>query len=219
MNFRLWLRLALGLTTTLILTACGQQPPAQESCNFVQNQFGRRVHWARTPIRFYADASVNDQQYRVIIESMEFWNEQFDRPVFEMIGRTSELPAPRLTPDGRVLPDGFNGIYIADPRKFENSPYRNEQARASISFRGDFIYEADILVDSSESFFYEDENSPLAQGRIHFKSLMIHELGHVLGLDHIEESDSVMAPILPPGFHPSRVQLSTSDFESLSCQY
>lgn len=217
MKPKTYLTLALGLLTILSLQGCGN-PPAQESCNFVQNQFGRRVGWAQMPIRFYADSSVDRQQFRVIVESMEIWNRYFDRPVFEMIGRTSDLPEPRLTADGRVVPDGFNGIFMAHPDNFQRSPYRTEQARASISFRGDFIYEADILIDSSQDFFYTD-NPEDGQGRIHFKSLIVHELGHVLGLDHIETSDSVMAPVLPPGFHPERIQLGEEDLSSLACHY
>jgi len=218
MIYQAFNKLILSLLILLVF-GCAKEPPAQESCNFVQNQFGRRVSWARLPIQFYADSSVTDRQFHVIRESMQVWNDHFDRPVFEMIGRAPQLPTPRLNPDGKVLPDGFNGLYIASEGDFENSTFRDEQARASISFRGDFIYECDILVDGSEKFFYENEDGPMAQGRIHFKSLIIHELGHCLGLDHIEEVNSVMAPILPPGFHPSRVELSETDFESLACQY
>lgn len=208
----------LSLLTLLVL-GCAQEPPAQEACNFVQNQFGRRVSWARLPVQFYAAPSISDRQFHVIREAMQVWNDHFDQPVFEMIGRAPQLPAPRINSDGKVASDGFNGLYIASPDDFEKSPFRDEQARASISFRGDFIHECDILVDSSEDFFYENEKSRMSQGRIHFKSLVVHELGHCLGLDHIEEMDSVMAPILPPGFNPSRVELSETDSESLACQY
>ena len=75
------------------------------------------------------------------------------------------------------------------------------RARASISFRGDYIYEADVLIDVSEAFYFEDEALPASSGRIQFKSLIIHELGHVLGLAHVEEggTNSVMFPKLQFG--------------------
>ena len=205
------------LAVTLVAGGCGQQPPPEESCNFVQNQFGRRVSWARMPIQFYTDQSISDKQHHEIIAAMKVWNDHFDRPVFELIGRTSDLAPPKMDGEGKVVSDGYNGIYMADPNLFENSSKKDEQARTSISFRGDFIFESDILIDSSESFFYEDFEVRSSTGKVHFKSLMIHELGHALGLGHIEGVPSVMDPKLQFGQH--RIEITEADFESLSCEY
>lgn len=199
---------------------CADQPSPEEPCNFVTNQYSRRVSWARMPVQFYVDSQVSDQQRDAIIEAMEVWNNAFDRPVFQYIGRVlpGELPPPALNADGRVIPDGYNGIYVVDKDVFENTASKDEQARTSISFRGDFIYEADILIDASEQFYFEDRELQSSAARIHFKSLMIHELGHVLGLEHIEENnDSVMNPTLQ--FGELRQDIAPIDFQSLSCEY
>ncbi len=72
---------------------------------------------------------------------------------FEMIGRTNALPAVRIDSKGETVPDGYNGIYLVSKEVFSNTEDQDEQARTSISYRGDYIYEADILIDVSESFF------------------------------------------------------------------
>lgn len=208
----------LGLIALLmVISGCADQPPAEESCNFVMNSYHRRVSWAQMPVRFYADSSISDQQFQNIKAAMEVWNDLFDQPVFELIGLTHELPAPQFQLDGRVVPDGYNGIYILDGANFENTGGRNEQARTSISFRGDFIYEADLLVDGSESFYYENREIRSSSGQVHFKSLIVHELGHALGLEHIGDPQSVMYPKLQFGQY--RIDISQQDVQSLACEY
>ena len=49
------------------------------------------------------------------------------------------------------------------------------------------------------------------------ESLLIHELGHAIGFDHILESFSVMNPRLPNGYR--RVNLGSLELSSLNCEY
>lgn len=209
----------LLIASFITLLGCSNPPPAEDSCNFVQNSFNRRVSWVRFPIRFYADDSITDDMYRGIVSAMNVWNEEFNQPVFELIGRTHDLPTPSLSGQGQVVPDAFNGIYMVSKETFENTATKDEQARTSISFRGDYIYESDILIDGSEEFYFEDAAIQSNSGKVQFKSLMVHELGHVLGLGHIDEPslNSVMNSRLQYG--QLRTELSEVDRSSLSCEY
>ncbi len=205
------------LSLSLLLGACADKPPAEEPCNFVMNSNQRRVSWAQMPIRFYADTSLSDQQFFETKAAMEVWNKEFNRPVFELIGLTRELPPPLFHTDGRVVADGYNGIYVMPGENFENTREKNEQARTSISFRGDYIYESDVLIDASEKFYYQDQEIRSSTQSVHYKSLLVHELGHVLGLEHIDDEQSVMNPKLQ--FGEFRISISPEDFESLACEY
>jgi hypothetical protein len=75
------------LPLLFVLTACPSPPPAEESCNFIQNSLGRRVSWARTPIPFYIDMGSfdgpnNEDFYWGVVDAMEAWNAQFDTTRF-----------------------------------------------------------------------------------------------------------------------------------------
>lgn len=202
----------------MIFLGCGKQLPSEEPCNFVVNSASRRVSWVRMPVRFYVDDTLSDEQYYGIQAAMDVWNAQFDSKVFELIGMTTQLPQPILTKDGKVIADGYNGIYIVADEYFTNTAQKDEQARTSLSFRGDYIFEADILIDGSENFYIGDEQKTASEGLLEFKSLMIHELGHVLGLEHIEgPGNPVMQSKLRYG--EVRHELSDADFESLACEY
>ena len=211
------LRTSFFMALSFLLIACQNSLPAEEPCNFVVNQQGRRLSWAISPILFRMDQDSFAQNpdraiYRQeILEAMEFWNREFNEPVFRLVDTLREDDKPHIKPrfdgGGQVIPDGFNTIYMVDKEVLAqtgNNTHLDEQARATISSRGDHIYEADILIDASEKFYFEDESRDREanpEKQIHFKSLMIHELGHALGLDHVDApgTDSVMHPILSPG--------------------
>ena len=192
------LRTYFFMALSFLMMACQNSLPAEQSCNFVVNQQGRRLSWARSPIVFHMDQDSFAQNpdragYRQeILEAMEFWNEEFSEPVFRLVDTPREAGQPHIKPQfdgrGQVIPDGFNTIYMVDKEVLAqtgNNTHLDEQARATISSRGDHIYEADILIDASEKFYFEDESRDREanpENRIHFRSLMIHELGHALGL-------------------------------------
>ncbi|MCJ8276877.1 MAG: hypothetical protein MJK18_08550, partial [Bdellovibrionales bacterium] len=166
------------IPVAIIFLGCGNQNlPAEESCNFVVNKANRRVSWVRMPVQMYADDSLSWEQVEAVEYAMEVWNRQFDRDVLQLIGRTDQLPVPKLNSEGKVISDSYNGIYVVDQSVFVNSEGRDEQARASLSFRGDYIFEADILIDASEDFYIAEDENDRQDGKVEFISLMIHELG------------------------------------------
>jgi len=97
----------------------------------------------------------------------------------------------------------------------------------SINWSSSNIHEADIKINA-EHFNYATLNDELQGAVVDFTSLMVHEFGHVLGLAHNDDIDSVMMPKL--GFSQRRgydidannnivTDIKPADVNSLACEY
>ncbi len=194
--------LVAACSLALGLQACA--PRAQESCNFVQNSYGQRVSWAKDPITLYADNSVPAEALPSIRRAMETWNRALGGQALQLGGWVS---------GGKPGRDGSNVIYWFRAWQ-KDRPF--EQARTTIHWMSTDIYEADIKING-ENFSYAFGDHPVA-GRVDFESLMLHELGHVLGLAHTPASEeSVMHAYLRSS--SLRREPMNIDLTSLSCEY
>lgn len=200
----------LGIITGLILVqACGRKLPQEAPCNFVQNQDLQRVSWDRNlPVTLYLDSSVPSDYQSAIVAAVDKWNE-VGRKIrvgnfFQLLGSSPGSSSPRQ--------DGYNKIYVLN--SWEDSK-RTEQARTTVYWSGNRIYEADIRINR-EDFDYYFSDTP-DYSKVHLESLMVHELGHVLGLAHNSTTESVMQVTLANG--KSRVDPGNIDVNSLKCEY
>lgn len=187
------------------LQACGMKPSPQESCNFVQNSELQRVSWgAQTPVIVYIDSSVPAQFFDPIKLAAEEWNRSVGREVLKIGGWVNRGGGPQN--------DRQNVIYYLNEWEIDRP---TEQARTTVYWSGDRVYEADIRLNGRNfNFFWSDEPVP---GRVDIQSLVLHELGHVLGLAHSATPQSVMAKSLASA--TLRRQLSADDENSIRCEY
>jgi hypothetical protein len=188
-----------------LLNGCGVKKEAQEDCGFVQNVYGERISWkTQNPIPLLVDESF-PQAYMVSLQNaMKAWEVALGRPVFYI--------AQTAYPGKSPAQDGVNVIYWL--RNWEsNRPH--EQARTSIFWVGDQIKEADIRINAKNFSFFTGASS--AQQGIHLDSLLIHELGHVFGLKHKDDSGSVMATYLASS--TQRTKIASVDLNHLKCEY
>jgi hypothetical protein len=108
--------------------------------------------------------------------------------------------------------DGVNAIYW---QSTWDANKQDEQARTTIHWRGDLINEADILVNAKDHEF--SAFGHLENDKIDFTSLMVHEMGHLIGLQHIQGETSVMNPTL--SLHTERFIPYDVDVQSVKCEY
>lgn len=200
-------------TATIImvstLAACQRPLTPETSCSFQQNQDQQRISWGRAlPVPIYIHSSVPKEAYEAIASAMKVYDEAIGQKAFEIKGYSVDGPA---TPQR----DGYSFIYWMSEWEADRD---DEQGRTTIYWSGDTIYEADVRINASamSHFTFHYGSTAPVQG-IDLKSLFVHELGHVLGLDHNDSHGSIMATHLRQ--NTVRTQLSTEDASNISCEY
>ena len=201
----------VSIAFTLILQACGRDLDPQESCNFVQNAKLQRVSWKGKMVKLYIHDSVPKEYIGEIKAAAKIWNEEATKLNKEervLISIESVVGGP-LNPQR----DGYNIVYLMSDWE-ENK--LTEQARTTIYWTGNRIYEADVRINKRHKFSAQDTG--VDGNKIDMRSLMVHEFGHILGLSHVEpEKESVMHAHLAGG--KERREISTYDKKSLKCEY
>lgn len=188
------------------LFACAPNPKSEESCNFVQNAYGQRISWKdQVPIPLVVHADFPRDYIPALERATKVWENAAGHALFSIVNtnyKDSSTPAK----------DGKSVIYWL---KTWETDKPTEQARTSIYWVGDQIREADLRVNDKNFDFYMDTSTE--EKGVHLESLLIHELGHVLGLKHNDGSSSVMATYL--ALQVKRETLSSPDKDAMSCEY
>lgn len=204
--FRAILLFAALFGVSFILIACQPKMKAEEDCNFVMSSQVQRVSWKNDlPVIMYIHSSVPSEYKESVRLAAAQWNYKLGKTFFSIQDGLESLPA-------ESSKDSLNVIYWKNTWEASRS---NEQARTTIHWRGDKIIEADLNVNAKNNVFAAF--GEIAPGKVDFVSLMVHELGHVMGLQHIQGEESVMNPTLAQ--NTQRSEPSETDLNSLKCEY
>lgn len=210
-----WLGTALVLSIAMTIQACA--PKSQEDCGFVQNVYGERISWkSDVPVTMYLHSSVPDSLVQPILDAAATWERTAGRRLFNIV--TSPRDVGPMNPHK----DGRNVIYFMNTWESNRA---SEQGRTSVYWIGDLIKEADIRLNAYDfSFYWQNHtltNAVNAERRssspVNIEALILHEMGHVLGLKHKDGAGSVMATYLSSG--DDRVNLAEADTMNLQCEY
>lgn len=189
----------------LILASCAK-PKAQKDCGFVQNVYGERVSWKQNaPVKMFLHVSVPASFESAIRAAAESWNQAQKRELIQ-------IESTRVSGGGPAR-DGKNVIYLMTTWEADRA---SEQGRTSLYWVGDQIQEADIRINGQNYQFYVSQDNAISPA-VSAQALLLHELGHVIGLRHNDASPSVMATYLKS--NQDRTQLQESDLASLQCEY
>lgn len=193
------------------------KPKDQSDCGFVQNVYGQRISWkSKLPVAISISASVPAELKSAIYRAASTWENKLGQKAFafnEENLQQSSLP-------GR---DKKNGIYFL--QNWE-SDKKSEQGRTSVYWAGDEIQEADIRINAQDFAYYNEDQKSLVRLGINsqstnagysFEALILHEMGHFLGLKHREDSGSVMATYLAA--FSDRNTPANVDTNNVQCEY
>ena len=206
---RILLRGTLTLGAALLfLQACSRPLKPQDSCNFVLNGEQQRVSWkGKLPIKLVLNSSVPPEAYAAINRAIAEYKDKLGhgKDIFVITSRNAGDLDPRQ--------DGTSEIYwfkTWDPAR------PTEQARTTVYWSGNQIFEADMRINGSPTFkFNYDPTTSFSD--LDLDSLVLHELGHVLGLAHNPAAGSVMNVTLDDG--QDRRDIGPVDEASLRCEY
>jgi hypothetical protein len=205
-------KLILGLLIAGALTACGVKTPDPETpCHFQQNSYQQRVSWAwKTPVVMHANNSLTDEQAAALEKAILIWNDMavsqgFKRGTFFKYGGKLDLPS-------GFRKDGKNIISMVDGWEGKGT----EQAETVINWADDRIYEADMRINATKPLSTNDEGE---YGKYDLVALFVHELGHVLGLLHIDtDGYTSMSATLGPN-NVERRNIGDLEIEAMKCEY
>lgn len=204
-------KLLIGISVGAMLlgmVACA--PKSQDDCGFVQNVYGERISWkGEVPITLYVHQSVPTEYAGAVVAAAESWNKAAGKTLIQV---SNQRVGGEATARDRMNVVSFASNWETDKL--------SEQAKTSVHWVGDQIQEADIKVNNLSmngnsvfNFYWLQPKS----NAVNLEALVLHELGHVLGLKHKDRDSSVMNTYLAS--NADRTQLAETDTKSLQCEY
>lgn len=179
---------------------------AQESCHFNRNSYGVRISWKDvTPMTMIIHKSVPPEFDAAIIAAAQKWNSGKGKNLITVFRDD--------TWDSSPTSDKKNGIYWMLDWDEDTA---KEQARTSTRYDLSRIIDSDIRINAKNFVYFHDLHTMNSSSEVHLQSLLVHEFGHALGLQHFIES-GVMLPTLKGGV--IRDEPSTYELKELGCEY
>lgn len=190
-----------------------------DDCGFVQNIYGQRISWkTKSAIPLHIDDSVPIELRPAIYRAAKTWENYIGRQIFDISENSTNS-------SGSQGQSNKNSIYFL--KKWESDKV-SEQGRTNVIWAGDEIQKADIRINAANFRYYNlsplelkdslGTQTDLAKADGYsFEALILHEMGHFLGLKHREDQGTVMATHL--GAFVNRTQLAISDQSSIACEY
>lgn len=197
------MRIIFLLILPLFLSSCFQKEisASASDCGIMKTSHGQEVGWQSFPVMYYIEEDVPEEMIAPIKEAAGIWNKE--------LGFTAVLfyPVKAKVLDKSIIQK--NIIYWS-----KTSSIVGKNQAITLSFYDNYgKLDAAPIVINSVNFKYSFNE--LDENKVDMVSLMIHEFGHALGLDHSKETESVMGAVLPNAH--LRQKISSLDKASVLC--
>jgi len=150
--------------------------------------------WAALPVQIYADQSIvnTPQAQQDLQDAMTFWEQKAGKTLFDYKGVWSGAQPFTGTPDA---PGTINANVI-----FFQNPWpvsQNVIGQTIVNSVSTEIQHAMIMINPDAAFCPGDcAGEPQLNSS---RKNLTHELGHFLGLSHVQDVNNVMYPVMQPG--------------------
>ncbi len=173
----------------------------------MQNSVGARVSWDnRVPVVFQIDQSVPENFRAAIVSAADDWNRSSGKTLIQISSEIANSTEWKI--------DGKNIIYwVTKTGVFAST---TQQAKSLLRWNGPQMTDVDILINAVNWTFYVTDTQD--KNALHLESLLVHELGHALGLAHQPLAKSVMYMSLGGGVVRTQ-PLQDPDLQDLGCEY
>lgn len=153
------------------------------------------TRWASLPVTIYADSSIiaTPSAQSDLKDAMKFWEDKVGRTLFDYKGvwKASAQPYTGTPVDPGTITD--NVIFFQNPWPAPS----NIIGQTVVTSANAEIQHAMIMINPDAHFCSGDcENQYYSNSA---RKNLAHELGHFLGLNHTQDTNNVMYPVLQPG--------------------
>lgn len=180
------------ISATLLLVGCTQP---QQSCGMYQNVYGQRIQLPKLPVTLFISNTIPRDMIPSIHKAAKTWELATGRKTFNLV-------------EMDVQSNSVNSIYYL--KEWDRGPA--EQAVTTVSWADESIQKFVIKINGNYSFYIGTQ----VKNAYSFEALMLHEMGHALGLVHQYEN-SVMVTHLSA--ENDRINLYPKDIANIKCGY
>jgi hypothetical protein len=171
------------LTVLVILTGCAQEK-------------GGAPRWSAFPVTLYSDKSVvaTPESERDFRDAMAFWEERAGRRLFNYAGVWAGTGKPYAGAPTNPTAILANVIFRPSPWPFAGTV----AGQTSFLYTDGEIHGAIVMLNSEIATCAGDCTYGY-YGTTSERRVMTHELGHFLGLSHVNDVQNIMNPTVMPG--------------------
>jgi hypothetical protein len=166
--------------------------------------------WNSFPVPIYADSSVISSQEAQadLKDAFNFWESQTGKQIFDFKGEWVSKTLPYT--GNPTSPDAILGNVIFFQNPWPYTPTTVGMTTVISSDQG--IESAMIMLNPNTLFCSGDCHFDYRTSR---RKTFAHELGHFIGLSHVNDPDNIMYPTSIPGGSLSQVKVDSTTLKTL----